>query len=75
MTMYLKVPHVRENGVVKDATVQQVVAALGDLITEHELTVDSDLDYPCVEFPPRTRYFGSYCFIRDHLENAGFEVG
>lgn len=63
--MYLKVPY--HNG--KETTIEEVKAALPDDI--EGLTVDTDLNYPSVEFPPDASY-EDYKRIEEVLKAKGF---
>jgi hypothetical protein len=69
--MYLKVPYVKENGVTRFATVEEVQTALPKDM--QGLTVDTALNYPCVEFPAGASY-EDHQRVQKHLEDAGFEA-
>lgn len=69
--MYLKVPYHKDANGTHDATVEQVEEALeGEM---DGLTVDTDLNYPCVEFPEGATHT-DYQRVQKVLENAGFEA-
>lgn len=69
--MYLKVPDRKENGKYIDVSEQEVADALGELMQEHRLTIDSALNHPCVEFPKGTPH-AIYKKVQKHLQDAGF---
>lgn len=71
--MYLKVPHKKHGNLVKDATVEEVENALKSIAPNIGLTVDMDLNYPCVEFPAGTSY-QEYQRVEKALNDAGFEA-
>lgn len=71
--MYLKVPY--KPGDPKEfATVEDVQQALKVLVPDVEgLTVDNDLNYPCVEFAPGTPHT-VYERVEKALNDAGWEA-
>lgn len=66
--MYLKVPYDAEKHTADPDAVQ---SALPDDMDG--LTVDTDLGYPCVEFPYNAPY-SDLERVRQTLQNAGFET-
>lgn len=67
---YLKVPYSAKNRS-EIATVEEVKEALPDDV--EGLTVDLDLNYPCVEFPQGTSN-ATIEKVVQHLESQGFQV-